>query len=128
MKPFVITVSRQFASMGHAIAKKVAQELGIDFYDRDVVEEAARRTGLAPNSISRTDETAASHSFFLKKTKLFNINSYTISQQIYEIEKNIILDFAGRGSCVIVGRCAESILKDREMSCASIFTRPTLSA
>lgn len=114
MKPYVITVSRQFASMGHAIAKNVARILDIDFYDRDVVEEAAKRTGLSASSIGRTDETAPSHSIFLQKKNVYNLGAYSISQQIFDIEKNIILDFAEKSSCVIVGRCADYILRDRE--------------
>ena len=55
---YVITISRQFASMGRSIAKRLAEELGIEFYDRDIVEQTARRMGLPVSTISDTEESA----------------------------------------------------------------------
>ena len=58
MKPYVITISRQFASMGRSIAIALSKELDIEFYDRDLVEEVARRMSLSVSLISEEEETA----------------------------------------------------------------------
>ena len=60
MKQYVITISRQFGSMGRSIAQALARQLDIDFYDRDIVEETARRMGLPVSVISDTEETSQS--------------------------------------------------------------------
>ena len=56
MKPYVITISRQFGSMGRSIAQALSRELQIDFYDRDIVEETAKRLGMPVSVISDTEE------------------------------------------------------------------------
>ncbi len=63
MKQYVITISRQFGSMGRTIAKQMAEELNIDFYDRDIVEETAKRMGLPVSTVSATEENANSKYF-----------------------------------------------------------------
>ena len=111
MKPYVITISRQFASMGRTIAQLMAKELNINFYDRDIVAETARRLGLMKKDISDYDE-QAHEGFFMRKNYLFRFSSYSIRDEIFETQKNVILDFVSKGSCIIVGRCADSILRD----------------
>ncbi len=111
MKPYVITISRQFASMGRTIAQLMAKELNINFYDRDIVAETAKRMGLMKKDISAYDEQAHG-GFFMRKNYLFRLSSYSIRDEIFETQKNVILDFVSKGSCIIVGRCADSILRD----------------
>ena len=60
MKPYVITISRQFGSMGRSIAQALSRELQIDFYDRDIVEETAKRLGMPVSVISDTEENSKS--------------------------------------------------------------------
>ncbi len=112
-KPLVITISRQFASMGRTIAQKLSGDLGIDFYDRDIVAAAAKRLNISIPEVSRRDEEAGSDSFLMRKNYLFNFSVYNLRREIFEVEKNIIEDFAEKGPCIIVGRCAENILRKR---------------
>ena len=110
MEQYVITISRQFGSMGRTIAQHLSEELGIEFYDRDIVEATARRMGESVKVISKAEESAGSS--FLKKKYPFKMGIYSISDEIYAVQKNIIRDMAQKQSCIIVGRCADSILQD----------------
>lgn len=110
MEQYVITISRQFGSMGRTIAQHLSEELGIEFYDRDIVEATARRMGESVKAISNAEESAGS--FFLRKKYPFKMGIYSISDEIYAVQKNIIRDMAQKQSCIIVGRCADSILQD----------------
>ncbi|MCD8103711.1 MAG: cytidylate kinase-like family protein [Lachnospiraceae bacterium] len=109
--PFVITISREFASLGRTIAQTLSDKLGIEFWDRDIVEAAAKRTGHSVSLVSDEEERAKS-SFFLRKNYRMSLTTYNISDEIFETEKNIILDAASKGSCIIVGRCGDYILRD----------------
>lgn len=111
MKQYVVTISRQFGSLGRTIAQKMAGELGIEFYDRDIVEETASRMGLPVSVVSGKEEN--SDSIYLRRQyPLGTIPS--MRDEIFLIQKNIIRDLAQKESCIIVGRCADSILMDME--------------
>lgn len=110
MSKTIITISRQFGSMGRSIARRLSEILEIEFLDRDIVEETARRMGL-PISVISEEEEASSNRFF-KRIYPLGISVPSIKDEIFEVQKNIIRDFAAKGSCIIVGRCADAILKD----------------
>lgn len=112
MSQYVVTISRQFASMGRTIGLKMASNLGIELLDRDIVKEAAKRLGLAKGEISHYDENPGHDSFFLRKTYLFDFSVYNVHNNVFEVQKNIIQDYAQKESCIIVGRCADSILRE----------------
>lgn len=112
MEQYVITISRQFGSMGRTIAECLAGKLGIDYLDRDIVEATAKRMGQSVKAVSDAEENAPS--FFLRKKYPFKMGIYSITDEIFQVQKNIILDEAKKQSCIIVGRCADSILKDFE--------------
>ena len=112
MAHYVVTISRQFASMGRTIGLKMASNLGIELYDRDIVKHTAERLGLEKGEVSHYDEKTGKRSFFLRDTYLFDFSVYDIHRNVFEVEKNIIQDFAKKETCIIVGRCAESILRD----------------
>lgn len=107
MEKYVLTISRQFGSMGRSIAKELSQELGIAFYDRDIVEETAKRLNLPVSRISSTEEKAVS-GWLYRKFPLGTDESY-MQDIIFESQKEIMLDFMSRSSCIIVGRCADSL-------------------
>lgn len=109
---YVITISRQFGSMGRTIAKQMAEELDIPFYDRDIVEETAKRMGLPVSVISAKEENA--NSIYFKRQYPLGMGVSNMQDEIFSIQKNIIEDMAKKESCIIVGRCAESILADRD--------------
>ncbi|MCD7863629.1 MAG: cytidylate kinase-like family protein [Lachnospiraceae bacterium] len=114
MKQYVITLSRQFGSLGRTIAQRLARELEIDFYDRDIVEETAKRMGL-PVSVISSKEENPNNSFFKRQYPL-GMGVASMQDEIFGIQTNIIRDLAKKESCIIVGRCADSILKDFENS------------
>lgn len=110
MKQYVVTVSRQFGSMGRTIAKQMSEKLGIEFYDRDIVEETAKRMGLPVSVISAEEENA--NSVYFKRQYPLGMGVSNMQDEIFNIQKNIIEDLAKKESCIIVGRCADSILAD----------------
>ena len=112
MAHYVVTISRQFASLGRTSGLKMASNLGIELYDRDIVKHTAERLGLEKGEVSHYDEKTGKRSFFLRNTYLFDFSVYDIHRNVFEVEKNIIQDFAKKESCIIVGRCADSILRD----------------
>ena len=112
MKQYVVTISRQFGSMGRMIAQQLSRELGVEFYDRDIVEETASRMGLPVSLISNTEEN--SKSIYFKQQYPLGMGVASMRDEIFMIQKNIIRDLAQKESCIIVGRCADSILMDME--------------
>lgn len=110
MEQYVITISRQFGSMGRTIAKQMARELDIEFYDRDIVEETAKRMGLPVSVISAKEENA--NSIYFRRQYPLGMGVSNMQDEIFNIQKNIIEDLAKKESCIIVGRCADSILAD----------------
>ncbi|MCM1225217.1 MAG: cytidylate kinase-like family protein [Lachnospiraceae bacterium] len=107
---FVITISRQFASLGRTIGKNMAKELGIGFYDRDIVEETARRMNLPVPEVSMAEEKAGS--IFENRKYPLGMGLVSMKQEIFHVQSNIIRDLAKKESCIIVGRCADVLLKD----------------
>lgn len=118
MDNYVITISRQFASFGRSIAQKMSEELGIEFYDRDIVEATAKRMGQPVPVISNEEEN--SNSIFFRRKYPLGMGVSNIQDEIFEVQTNIIRDFAEKESCIIVGRCAASILKNHPR-CLNIY-------
>ena len=109
-KRFAVTITRQFGSMGRPIAMKTAELLGIEFYDRDIVEAAAKHLNLPLSLLTREEESA--------KSKLFNMRfplgpgTTSVQDDIFIAQQKIINQFVEKKSCVIVGRCSDYILKN----------------
>ncbi len=113
----IITISRQFGSGGRSIAKKLADKLGFAYYDKELVKQVSVETGFAPEYIEEKGEYAQTRS---KLSYLFSnigtagiMSGMSVSDYLYTMQRKVILDLAEKGSCVIVGRCADYILKDR---------------
>lgn len=119
MKKYCVTINRQFGSLGRSIAKEISEILGIEYYDRDIVEETSRKLGLAVSTISTQEETSFKTSFF---DMLFPLGDSSKDKQnkIFDTQRQIILNLADKESCIIVGRCADFILKDYKY-CLNIF-------
>ena len=111
MKHFVITLTRQFASNGRPIAQAMSRELGIEFYDRDIVEATAARLGLSVREISDSEDTHST-SFFRSLYPL-GTGALSVQDELFQTQSNIIRDLAKKESCIIVGRCADAVLRDR---------------
>ena len=110
MEKFVITINRQFGSMGRPIAKEMAQQLNVEFYDRDLIEKAAEKLGLPLSKASDLEETAAKERFFDMCFPLGH-GSENLQNEIFNVQRQTILDLADGQSCIIVGRCSDYILQ-----------------
>ncbi len=111
MKNRVITISRQFGSGGRTIGKEVAEKLGIPCYDQELIEKIAEDSGLTAEFVSdHTENTLFSNVL----ASAFNTYSATAAQDyLWDIQVKIITRLAEQGPCVIVGRCADYILRDK---------------
>lgn len=109
MSKYVITIARQFGSLGRPIAARMAEILGIEYYDRDIVDAAAKKMKLPVSTISDADETV-SNGFF---QMMFPLGQSGIRMQhdVFDTQREIILNIADKGNCIIVGRCADYILE-----------------
>ena len=87
-KKYVVTIARQFGSLGRPIAKLMSKKLGVEYYDRDIVEQAAKKLNLPQSS--------------------------TEQDRIFEAQQNIMKFLVERESCIIVGRCSDFVLADEE--------------
>ena len=113
----IITISREFGSGGRTIARRVAEELGIPFYDKEIVDQIALESGFAPNFIEEHGEhapgkTRLSYAFAPQGVPGI-MNGLSTADFLWNIQCGVILQLAEKGPCVIVGRNADYILKDR---------------
>lgn len=126
MKRIIISIGRELGSGGKEIAEMVAERLGIKFYDKKLLEVAARESGLDTTVFENADE-RESHtlmgsifSIHGAIAEVFTNSSYMDDDQLFAIQSEAIRHLAERESCVIVGRCAEYVLRDHP-DMASIF-------
>ena len=110
---YIITITREFGSMGRPIAQALSQKLGIEFYDRDIVEEVSQQLNLPVSKVSDSEE-RAHHLSFLSHLFPLGTDEEYIQDMIFDVQKDIILDLAKKQSCILVGRCADSILQNHE--------------
>lgn len=118
MEKKIITISREFGSGGRTIGRKIAQELGIPFYDKELVDQIAVESGFAPKFVEEHGEHAPGKSVFSYAFAPQGVpgvmNGLSAADFLWNIQCNVILQLAEKGPCVIVGRNADYILKDRE--------------
>ncbi len=119
----IITIERQYASGGNEIGRKLADKLGYELYDRNLLSMAAKELQIPSMYIEGLEETHAGGFLFnLSKTPLGGSTGgeQSMSEKLFQAEKRIIEEAADKGGCVIVGRAAGYILKDRE-NCLNVF-------
>lgn len=121
----IITMEREFASGGNEIGRRVAKKLGIELYDRNILIEAAKRLELPAIYVEQLEETAPGSIIFnLSKTAIGGIHkdssNLPMAERLFLEEKKIIEEIVEKQDCVIVGRCASYILKDRP-DCLKVF-------
>ncbi len=106
---YSISLIRDFGSLGRSIARTLSQKLGIEFYDRDIVEQVSRMLKLPVSTVSKKEESSK------WRYKMFPLGSEDVIMQdmIFEVQKEIILGLAKEKSCIIVGRCSDAILQDQ---------------
>ena len=108
----IITISRQYGSQGREVGQEIAKRLGIPYYDRDLITLAAKASGFSEDLFDQLDRRATNS--FLYSLTMFGsagINGLSLTDQLYVTQRNLIRDLAEKGSCVIVGRCADYILR-----------------
>ena len=117
MEKKIITISREFGSGGRTVGRKVAEKLGIPFYDKELVDQIAIESGFAPKFIEEHGEHSPTGSFFSYAFAPQGVpgimNGLSTADFLWNIQCNVILQLADQGPCVIVGRNADYILKDR---------------
>ena len=117
MEKKIITISREFGSGGRTIGRKVAEELGIPFYDKELVDQIAMESGFAPKFGEEHGEHSPTGSLFSYAFAPQGVpgimNGLSTADFLWNIQCNVILQLADKGPCVIVGRNADYILKDR---------------
>lgn len=118
MKNRVITISREFGSGGRTIGKKVAEKLGIPCYDAEIIQEMAKETGFAPDYVKEAGEYAPGS--FLSAAFSNRMFGPTNEDILWEHQYKVITELAEKGPCVIVGRCADYILRDKA-DCLKVF-------
>ncbi len=110
----IITISRQFGSGGRAIGKAVADKLGIPCYDREIIGQVAQSSGLSEEYIEATGEYSMHRTWLGRALSTTHAAGALNNEDLIWVEqRKIILSLAEKGACVIVGRCADYILKDR---------------
>ncbi len=124
---YVITIGRQFGSGGRAIGQKLAKKLNIPFYDKELISIAAKESGIHPEVFNNVDETAANSLLYSLSMGMYSFGNgplamgdLPINDKLYILQHQIIKDLAQKGPCVIVGRCADYVLKDNP-HCINIF-------
>ncbi len=106
----VVTIGRLYCSGGSSIGKMVAEKLGIPCYDREIVEMAAKKSGISMADIKKYEESVLNP---LKKQVSFFKSSEDITEKIFAAETQVVYELVEKGPCVIVGRCADFILKNK---------------
>lgn len=111
----IITIGRQFGSGGRELGRRLAELIGAEYYDKEIITEIARHTSLSEEYVKKLVESKP-HSLYpitIGKTIAY-VGDYQVTQQqsVYSAQNDIIKDLASKSDCVIVGRCADYILRD----------------
>lgn len=115
----IITISREFGAGGHSIGKRVAEELGIEFYDRDIIRNTVKESGLDAGVVEHEEEEISLPDAIWR---MITPAAYTDRRDtIHSIERKVILMLALKGPCVILGRCADTILEECNMESMNVF-------
>lgn len=119
----IITIGREYASGGRAVGKKISEKLGIPFYNKEILHMAAEKLNMSADDVKYADETAA-NSLLYSMSLMSNLSTATslpLNDRIFIEEREVIKALAQQGPCVIVGRCADSILKDIRDDVLNVF-------
>ena len=110
----IITISRQYGSGGRIVAKKLADALGIPFYDNELITMAAEKTGLSVECFKDAEKTSIGNLFFSLTSLTPSIDAVglPLNEKIFLVQSQVIKEVAAEGPCVIVGRSANYVLQD----------------
>ena len=110
----IITISREFGSGGRFIGEELAKKLGFAYYDKNIINEIAEKSGLSPEYIQESAELSPKKGLFAYAFAGRDITGKSVEDMVYETQRKVILELADKESCVIIGRNADYILKDTE--------------
>lgn len=127
----VITIGREYGSGGREIGKKLAESLGIPFYDKELITLAAKESGMAEEFVEQADEKSDFWASFSMSINLYGdspvpLVEMPINDRLFLIQSKVITELAKKGSCVIVGRAANYVLKEEGMDCLNVFLYASL--
>ena len=118
-KNVIITITRQYGSGGHEIGKLVAERLGINFYDKELISLAAKESGIAPEVFESVDERSSNSLLYSLSTGIYSygngfggVGDLPMNDRLYILQHKIIREKAKSESFVVVGRCADYVLKE----------------
>ena len=125
-KKIIITIGRQFGSGGRIVGKKLAEELGISYFDKELINLASKESGICGEFFEKADEKnsgsilkALAMGFSMNNT-IFQNNDYLSNESLFQIQSDVIRKVAAEQSCILVGRCADYILRENP-DCISVF-------
>ena len=110
----IITISREFGSGGRFIGEEVAKKLGIAYYDKNIIYEIAETSGLSPEYVRENAELSPKKGLFAYAFAGRDITGKSVADMVYEAQRKVILELVEKEPCVIIGRNAYYILKDRD--------------
>ena len=110
----IITISREFGSGGRFIGEEVAKKIGIAYYDKNIISQIAEESGLSPEYIQESAELSPKKGLFAYALAGRDITGRSVEDMVYETQRKVILELADKEPCVIIGRNADYILKDRD--------------
>ncbi len=114
----IITLCREYGAGGHSIGQRVASELGIEFYDKDIIRSSAEALGIDPAQLEAEEEEISRSEAFLRTITPM---SYERKDAFYDAESNAILKLAAQGPCLILGRCADAVLRAAGVPSLDVF-------
>ena len=126
----VIAIGRQFGSGGHDIGKALAEKLGYDFYDAEIIQMTAGTTGYTPEFVKKNEEIMTNSLLYdLVNQMYLNIDRQDEApkDKIFEAECQVVRNLAKKGNCVIVGRCADYVLRNSGNCLKVFFSAPLVS-
>ena len=121
----IITISREFGSAGRTIGKEVSAKLSIPCYDEALITKIAEKSGLTDEYIKEQGEYAPAKSWFGNAFAGRDLQGRSVQDYLWAAQRNVILELVEKESCVIVGRCADYILKD-QYDCLTVFIHAAL--
>ena len=119
----VIAIGRQFGSGGHDMGKALAEKLGYDFYDAEIIQMTAGTTGYTPEFIKKNEEIMTNSLLYDLVNQMYlntDMQDEAPKDKIFEAECQVVRDLSEKGSCVIVGRCADYVLRN-SANCLKVF-------
>ena len=110
----IITISREFGSGGRFIGEEVAKKLGIAYYDKEMIGQNAEQAGLSSEYVRENAELSPKKGWFAYAFSGRDITGKSVEDMVYEAQRKVIMEIAEKENCVIIGRNADFILKDRK--------------